>query len=86
MNRLRNTALVTVLAMWAPAAWGDSPPQASPGPWMLLDTGLWVAVLLLAGFWHGIRQSNRMAQQRRYGRALLYALGGAVLGGLAPGA
>lgn len=60
-----------MLALWTPSAWSDSPVQ--PGTHQLLDIGLWVAILYLVAFWHGIRRSREMARQRRYGRALCIA-------------
>ena len=54
---------------------------------LALDFGLWVATavgfgLVIYGVYNGIKQSGEMEQQRKYGKAIMYTVGGAGLSGI----
>lgn len=54
---------------------------------LVLDFGLWVATLIgvgmvIYGVYNGVKQSGEMEQSRKYGKAIMYGIGGAALSGI----
>lgn len=54
---------------------------------LAVDFGLWLAALVGVGlvgygFYDAIKQANEMEHQRRYGKAVMYIVGGAALSGI----
>lgn len=54
---------------------------------LILDFGLWAATLIgvgmvIYGLYNGIQQASSIEPQRRYGKAIMYTIGGAALSGI----